>query len=1238
MYRWVRRKTRASKVGLTIRPSAFVISMIRGVMILKSSLSVLIHVLATVGFLISAPALSETDINQAHRLNEDAFTLLEENNLNKSKELYIESLRLYKILVGEDHLYNITPLRQLADIEWQQNNFENYVFYTKQLINILINHFGENDTDVIELLFEFANRLDELDYSTKAEKLYLTLLKQHKKIHGDSDHRTIHIADRLVVFYRKHNMMEEAESFLEFTLNAKQRAFGVNHPHTAATIRDLAEIYHIRDNLEKAVSLYTNFIAAQEQSLGRMHINLAESFDALALLYFRLRRFKEVERLYEDALAIRERTLEPLHPAIAESVGRLGGIYRLLGRYSEAEVLLRRHLVLLETKLGLEHPDIAQSARHLAHLYSVLARYDEAEVLLKRAIEVVEKAVGPQHPDMAHSLNNLAMLYLDQGQYVEAETHGKRALAIRQRSLGLEHEKTANSLANLAGIYLQQGRYAEAETLLHRALDIQEKILVANHPDIIDSLNSLAILYFQQGRLDEAEKLSKRVLKTVEKDFVLQSIDYGLSLNNLAMVYLKKGRDADADKLFHQAIDDQEQRLGPWHPQLAQSLGNISGLYMEQGRYDEAELHGKRALEIREQVLGSLHPDTALSLENMSALYAMQNRLAEAAQFHQRALEIWEHVLGSKHPATVASRSNLSVLQIQLKDMVNARANLQFALHAHDIRISRGIGGRMSPVEVDLSRVTARFLLQLIAKVPGDNKLIDDTEAFDALQWATRDEVGSAASRAVTLFADGSGELAAMVRALQALEERIDEVDSGLVDLASQGAKQRDGTSMTELRTERARLDNNISALSAKILSVFPAFIDLATGTPAQLLDIQARLAEDELLLAYAVFDENALRDTEASVFVVAVGPNEARFQALQITAETLTAQIASLRHKLDPATGGVDVNFDFLTAHSLYETLLAPFADFLDGARQLYVVPDGALESLPFSLLVTELQSDHPVPAYLARKLAVTTLPSAASLLALRQFAGSARGKLSFIGVGDPVLKGHPSKTRGVQVATLLTEQGLGDVRVIRNELVALPETADELRTVANSLGSDSSVLLLADAATETAVKSIDLEQARVISFATHGLIAGQIEDLAEPSLILTPPEVASDLDDGLLMASEIAGLKLDADLVILSACNTAAPDGTPGAPGLSGLAKAFILAGGRALMVSHWEVYSEAAKLLTTGMIERELVNPTIGHSEALRLAMVDMLNNPPLPEFAHPSAWAPFVIVGDGRARLR
>ena len=294
---------------------------------------------------------------------------------------------------------------------------------------------------------------------------------------------------------------------------------------------------------------------------------------------------------------------------------------------------------------------------------------------------------------------------------------------------------------------------------------------------------------------------------------------------------------------------------------------------------------------------------------------------------------------------------------------------------------------------------------------------------------------------------------------------------------------------------------------------------------------------------------------------------------------------------------------------------------------------------SLPLGALITEKPgggiidfAGYRQAPWLARRHAITVLPSVSSLRALRRFAKASRTRKPFAGIGDPVLDGPAGRGRGVALPPLFVSRGVADVMAVR-ALPTLPKTAGELKTLARFLGAGEEALFLRERAWERLIKRADLSPYRILAFATHGLVAGDLKGLAEPALVLTPPDKATREDDGLLTASEVAQLKLNADWVILSACNTAAADGSPNSDALSGLAKAFFYAGSRALLVSHWPVVSDAALRLTTGALDELKINPGIGRSEAFRRSMLAVMADEKVPHFAHPVFWAPFFVVGEG-----
>ena len=206
---------------------------------------------------------------------------------------------------------------------------------------------------------------------------------------------------------------------------------------------------------------------------------------------------------------------------------------------------------------------------------------------------------------------------------------------------------------------------------------------------------------------------------------------------------------------------------------------------------------------------------------------------------------------------------------------------------------------------------------------------------------------------------------------------------------------------------------------------------------------------------------------------------------------------------------------------------------------------------------------------------------------------------------------------------------------------LPRLPDTAEELTSIALALEADpAKVLHLGKAANEKAVKGHDLSRYRIVAFATHGLVPGELDGLTQPALALSAPSVADVDGDGLLTMEEILGLKLNADWVVLSACNTGAGAGA-GAEAASGLGRAFFYAGTRALLVTNWSVHSQSARALVTDLFARQAKDPKLPRGEALRQAMLALMDGPGFTDasgktvfaYAHPMFWAPYTIIGDG-----
>ena len=813
------------------------------------------------------------------------------------------------------------------------------------------------------------------------------------------------------------------------------------------------------------------------------------------------------------------------------------------------------------------------------------------------------------------SLNNLAELYIEaEARYAEAEPLYKRSLVIWEKSPGLDHPNVAVVLNNLAGLYQSQGRYTEAEPLLKRSLAIKEKALGPDNPDVALSLNTLAETYRAQGRDADAEPLYQRSLQILQQARGPDDPNIATLLNNIASLYFAQGRYRDAESHFLRSLAIWEKLLGSNHPNVASTLNNLAELDRAQGRYAEAEIRHKQSLTIQEKSLGRYHPDVAMSLNNLAGLYRAQGRYTEAESHYERSLAINEKGLGPNHPNVAISLNNLA-------ELYGAQNRFSDAL---------------AIVRRTISQNTAnKFIAFSVLQGSQNHNLIAPREALDAsyivLQHSVSSAAGEAVSKLAARFAVGNNELAQLVRNDQDLTAEADRLDKSIIAAVSKPPDQRNALAEEQIRKRIAEIKSERDKLQDVFNQRFPDYVALSKPQPLTVEQTQALLADDEALVAV---------DLDKKSYVWVITKDRAEWKQLTVSAEDVSKSVEILRTGFNPDP---PKPFDRNLAYQLYRQVLGPIEDVISQKKRLSFVLDQALTSLPPQVLITSDPNDKDFASldWLIRKYAVTVLPSIASLKILRGEKSTVAAIKPMIGFGDPVFDRTTPTSERQHVSALnrsLTSFYRGatvDAMALAQRLPALPETADELRAVAKILGAKSEDVKLGEAASVTTVKKEPLADYRVVYFATHALVAGQVEEFAkvkaEPALVLSIPDVPSEEDNGLLTASEVAMLKLNADFVVLSACNTAAGD-KPGAEALSGLARAFFYAGAKSLVVSHWDVDSEATVGLMDGLFEALKANPRLSHAEALRMSMLRMIANSSKPEWARPAFWAPFVVVGE------
>jgi CHAT domain-containing protein len=888
--------------------------------------------------------------------------------------------------------------------------------------------------------------------------------------------------------------------------------------------------------------------------------------------------------------------------------------------YKKAIVYMKEGRVKAKIEFGQQDSMYAEYTANLAFFYRKLGKYQLAEPLYIESNKIWEKVWGKDDPNYANYLNDLAQLYEKMGRYEQALHLHFQAKKIRAKALGKEHTDYAASLNNIAMVYQNTGRYEQALSLFIQTINIDAKTLGKEHPDYAISINNLALLYKKMKQYKKALPLLKEAQDIWKETLGKEHHNYAHSLNNISILFQSIKQYEKALPLAIEAKSVWGKILGEKHPHYALSLYNLASLYQNMQLNEKALPLAIEAKEIRLSTLGNRHPDVAISFNNLTRLYDNLGNKKEA----------WKN-LGY----ALASSSGLQISSNITQEWADSLNKSEYASlrHIQQMLQTLDISFLLLKKEASLSNIAKQLIVsnlaaQLLEKWRNEHQ--DDKDKLRILalsnKWMLKslrlldnnkesDHAFTIAekNKSVLLLQASKSENAyqmgnlpdSLVTQENKLFKKKDKLQAMLVE-------RRSKTEKDSLHDVLNNLNGQIKTFVEIISTDYPEYIKFKyQNIEANAKDIQKILAPKTALLEYVVGD--------SLLHIFYISKEKVTWIKSSFDNKELTRKIKAFHDilsdysLLSKKTDESYQKYTFL-AHWFYNKMIQPVLEDVENIEQLIIVPHGELGHLPFESFLVEqapqIQTPYSKLHYLVNDYSISYNYSATLWKDNKE---------------------RPKHYNNGQVLAMAANYDLdvdstaSDFRLPiyqkqRQGLSSLASAREEIEL----LSKDFNGLFVFDKDASEKTFKEKAANYTIIHLAMHGLLEKDHPILSS----LAFSEDNDSVENNFLQAYEISKLKLNTDLVILSACETGFGKFEKG-NGIASLARAFMYAGASSLIVTLWQVNDIAS----AEIMKRIYQNLAKGKNkaEALRQAKLDFINSA-AGTASHPAYWSPFILIGN------
>jgi len=1216
--------------------------------------------------------------------NNIANVYYSKNEYDIALEYHLKSLGIKIDVLGQNHPDVATAYYNMGLVYCDKSEFEKALEYYHKALDIRLLSLNENNPDLGDVFYNIGFTYFKRDYYIDYDKA-LEYIEKAKNIrianYGEKDPDVANALNLIGSIYfekggRKKVEYDKAMEYFQKALDIRLIVLGEKHPDVAISYNNIGRVYRQKLEYELALEYYQKALIIEIETLGEKHAEVINSYFIIEEAYKAMNDYDKGGEYHLRALLTRLESLDKSNPDLARSNSEIGKFYYKIAKYDNALEYYQNALQIELETLGEKNRAIIDSYYNIAKAYDKNLNFDKALEYYQKSIIISIEILGEKDPGEAITYCNIASIYSDKGYYDKALEYYQKDLSIKLETLHEDDLDLADTYHNIGITNFDKGENDKALEYYQKALNIRLRNHEENTIGMAASYEALGGVYSQKGEYDKALDYYQKTLKIQLIVFDEKYIGNAFTYLNIAGQYIDKGEYDKALEYCTKAINIQLDKLGEKHPDVASSLNMFGRIYRFKYEFDKALEYHQKAVKILLEIYIDKHPKLAFTYYCIGIIYSNKGEYLKALEYYQKAL--------CSNLVNFNDTINFTIVP-EIKDYLDSDLLLESLFEKAWIFATKNINGFENKQDLEIAVSHYLALDTLISKVRQEitsqsdklnlsesaNQIYNEAIAI-CLKLANIQDAQSRAHqqyRELAFYFSEKNKSSVLLEALAGQEaQNFAGIPDSLlkkehdlkVDIAFY-TKQLASPEILQIGDKfsyQSKLFNrnrNYDSLIIAFETQFPEYHNLKYNKKnTKIEDIRKLLDKKTAMISYAVGDSTItiFMITQKELDVISV-PKMKKFEEnIENFRKSMTSEIRSYIIQYG------DLAF-------LFYKQLFPFLEqnkSFEGITDLILIPDGELSTIPFEALLTEKSDvnflDYKVYKnlpYLLNRFNISYSYSAT--LFNKTFSPKKKQKPEFSDLKDWIALAPVFDDKNVAGLTAfsrnLKEQMKKedkDSLLTREFYMAngdyispLPGSESEVRALFTLFESQnkSAVMKLRGDANEEFIKSGELSKYKIIHIATHGMVNTEKPELS--CILLSQVQDTTNLthsgfknsngsnieqNDGILYSGEIFNLKLNADLVVLSACETGLGKVKSG-EGIIGLTRALLYAGTKNIVVSLWPVSDASTSELMIDFYNNLSKINSGKYIESLRSAKLKLISGG---NYSHPFYWSPFILIGN------